>query len=517
MTGRRASRGGGRAGRLGARATDKTAAERTAIYRAIRNPYAPIEILSADQVEAVHQAALGVLAEIGLKVLLPEAREIYCRAGAECAGGEDRIRFPPEMIEGAIAPAPGNFNLHARNPARNLEIGERNVAFCTVGGPPYVADLDRGRRPGSLRDLHDYIRLAQSFDVIHIMATVVEPMDVEMPYRHLEMALAYLRYSDKPFFVYSRGRDSIADSLEMIRISRGVDWPRFETEPSCYTVVNMNSPLQLDVPMGEGIIDMARAGQPSIITPFTLAGAMAPITIPGALVQQHAEAMAGIALAQLVRPGAPVVYGGFTSNVDMRSGAPAFGTPEYAQAALIGGQLARRLKLPYRSSNVNTSNAPDAQAAYESQMSLWGALMGGCNWLLHGAGWLEGGLTSSYEKLILDVEMLQMMAAFFRPPEVTEATLGLEAMREVGPGGHFFGAAHTMDRYESAFYTPLVSDWRNFETWRDDGSTDATLRANRIWKETLTAYQEPPMDPAICEELVDFTNRRKAEGGVEVS
>jgi trimethylamine--corrinoid protein Co-methyltransferase len=244
---------------------------------------------------------------------------------------------------------------------------------------------------------------------------------------------------------------------------------------------------------------------------------MAPITIAGALAQQNAEALAGIALSQIVRPGAPAVYGGFTSNVDMKSGAPAFGTPEYTQAALAGGQLARRYGLPYRSSNTTASNAPDAQAAYESEMSLWGALMGGCNFLLHGAGWLEGGLTSSYEKFILDVEMLQMMAAFFRPPVVDEASLGLAAVREVGPGGHFFGAAHTLERYENAFYAPLVSDWRNFETWEEDGAQDATTRANRLWKETLARFEPPPMDPAVAEELEAFIARRTQEGGAEVA
>lgn len=261
---------------------------------------------------------------------------------------------------------------------------------------------------------------------------------------------------------------------------------------------------------------MARRGQAMILTPFTLAGAMAPITIAGALTQQNAEALAGITLSQLVRPGAPVVYGGFTSNVDMKSGAPAFGTPEYTQAAMASGQLARRYGFPFRSSNTTASNAPDAQAAYESQMSLWGALMGGCNLLLHGAGWLEGGLTASLEKFIIDIEMLQMMAAFFRPLPVDDASLALDAMREVGPGGHYFGAAHTLERYENAFYSPLLSDWRNFETWQESGSLDATQRANGIWKATLAASEAPPMDPAVREELEAFVTRRKAEGGANI-
>jgi trimethylamine--corrinoid protein Co-methyltransferase len=265
--------------------------------------------------------------------------------------------------------------------------------------------------------------------------------------------------------------------------------------------------------MAQGIMDFASAGQPSIITPFTLAGAMAPITIVGALVQQHAEAMFGITLAQLVRPGAPVVYGAFTSNVDMKSGAPAFGTPEAVKAAFGSGQLARRLGLPWRASNVNASNCPDAQAAYEAQMSLWGAVMGGCNVLLHGAGWLEGGLSASREKFIIDVEMLQMMAELFQPLEVSPAQIGLDAITEVGPGGHFFAAGHTMTRYRSAFYRPLVSDWSNFGQWTENGSKNAPARAHEVAQKTLAEFQPPPLDPGVREELDAFKDRRIREGG----
>jgi trimethylamine--corrinoid protein Co-methyltransferase len=258
---------------------------------------------------------------------------------------------------------------------------------------------------------------------------------------------------------------------------------------------------------------MARHNQVVVLTPFTLAGAMSPVTLAGALAQQNAEALAGLAFAQIVNPGAPVVYGGFTSNVDMKSGAPAFGTPEYSRAALVGGQLARRYGLPYRSSNANASNVVDAQAAYESEMSLWGAVMGHANLVKHAAGWLEGGLCASFEKVVLDAELLQMMAEFLKPIEVSEATLGLDAIAEVGPGGHFFGAAHTMARYETAFYAPILSDWRNFETWEEAGAETATHRANRLYKKLLAEYQPPPLDPGIREELAAFVARRKEEGG----
>jgi trimethylamine--corrinoid protein Co-methyltransferase len=258
---------------------------------------------------------------------------------------------------------------------------------------------------------------------------------------------------------------------------------------------------------------MARRNQITVVTPFTLAGAMAPVTLAGALAQQNAEALFGLVLTQLVRPGAPFIYGGFTSNVDMKSGAPAFGTPEYVKAALIGGQLARRYRLPYRSSSVNASNWPDAQATYEGAMSLWATVLSHTNMLLHSFGWLEGGLRGSYEKIVIDLEMVQTMMKALEPVDFSRDELGLDAMREVGPGGHYFGAQHTLARYENAFYQPILSDWRNWETWEQDGALDATQRAHRIWKQLLSEYEEPPMDPAIREELTAFIARRKSEGG----
>ena len=256
---------------------------------------------------------------------------------------------------------------------------------------------------------------------------------------------------------------------------------------------------------------LARFGQVGVVTPFTLMGAMAPVTLPAALVQQNAEALACIALVQMVRPGNPVIYGAFTSNVDMRSGAPAFGTPENTLATIAGGQLARRCGLPYRSSNASASNVVDAQAAYESQMSIWGAILGGANVVYHAAGWMEGGLTASFEKFVLDAEMLQMITEVLRPIEVNEATLGFEAIREVQPGGHFFGAAHTLERYETAFYQPILSDWRNHETWAEDGARSATERATGIWKDLLRSYEQPTLDPGIAEALEAYVRRRKEE------
>jgi trimethylamine--corrinoid protein Co-methyltransferase len=473
-------------------------------------------VLSVDQVEAIHLASLRILEHYGVRMLLQEARDILRSAGAEVDPSTLRVRFDAALIEEALATVPSLVRLRARNPAHDIEMGEDRICFAAVGGPPHCTDLERGRRAGTLADFGDFMRLTQAFDVVHINGMPVEPIDVPTNVRHLSTAHATLTLTDKVPFVYARGKQAVADVLEMVRIARQVSSEQFAREPSVYTVVNANSPLQYDVPMAQGIIDMARAGQFTIVTPFTLAGAMAPITLAGALAQQNAEALAGIALAQIVRPGAPVGYGAFTSNVDMKSGAPAFGTPEYTKAALASGQLIRRYNVPYRSSNVNASNAPDAQAAYESMMSTWGSLLGGCHILMHGAGWLEGGLSASYEKFIIDVEILRMMAEFLQPLQVDDASLALDAIAEVGPGGHYFGAAHTLDRFETAFWSPLLSDWRNYETWQEAGALDATRRAHDLYKQTLADFVVPPLEASIDEQLTAFKERREAEGGADI-
>jgi trimethylamine---corrinoid protein Co-methyltransferase len=507
-------RAGGRSGRAAKR---RSAAGKAfdASWRQWKNPYPPIEQFSADQIEAIHLASLRVLSETGIKVLSPEAREIYTGAGMTAAG-EMVVRFDPDLLLELIAKAPGKVTLVGRGGGRNVTIGGRHVGVCTTGGTPNFSDLDRGRRPGTLASLDDLCRLAQSFDVIHMIGPFVEAQDVATSLRHLAMTRSVVTLTDKVPFVFFRGTEAVADAYEIIRVGHGLTPEEFRNTPVCYSVANSNSPLQLDRLMCRGIIDAATAGQMMVLTPFTLAGAMAPITLAGALVLQNAEALSGLALSQIVKPGAPVCYGSFTSNVDMKTGAPAFGTPEYTKAAFASGQLARRYGLPLRSSGVTASNAPDAQAAYEMQMALWGALMGGTNMLLHGAGWLEGGLTASAEKFIMDVEMLQMFAELFKPVEVSDATLGVDAIAEVGHGGHFFGTQHTLDRFETAFYSPLLSDWSNFENWQDKGSMDATQRANKIYKETLSAYESPRLDQTRLEEIDDFIARRTAEGGADI-
>ncbi|MBX2885510.1 MAG: trimethylamine methyltransferase family protein [Granulosicoccus sp.] len=478
------------------------------------NPYPPIEQFSQDELESIHLASLDVLQNVGIRVLSEEGRQIFSQAHFRVR--EEVVYFDAEQLLELIALAPEEVSLSSRNTDRKVVMGGNKVSVCTTGGAPNFSDLDHGRRPGSISLLENLCRLAQSFDVIHMIGPLVEPQDLPANVRHLDMTRAVVNLTDKPPFVYFRGREAVADAYEIIRIGTGLTREEFERTPVCYAVANSNSPLQLDNLMCLGIIDAARAGQLMVLTPFTLAGAMAPVTVVGALVQQNAEALAGIALSQIVRPGAPVCYGSFTSNVDMRTGSPAFGTPESARAAFASGQLARRYGLPLRSSAVTAANYPDAQAAYETQMSLWSALMGGTNLLLHGAGWLEGGLTASAEKFVIDVEMLQMFAELFKPLEVNESTLATQTISDVGHGGHFFGAAHTIERFETAFYSPLLSDWSNFENWQDNGALDATLRANQIYKDTLESYQEPQIDLARLEEIDAFITRRKKEGGANI-
>ncbi len=450
---------------------------------------------------------------LGIRVLHEGARQRFRQAGASVDDKTMMVRLDGGLVELALATAPSEFTIAGATPKRDVTLGGDHVAFVGVGGPPHITDLDRGKRPGTMADAEDFLRLCQHFEVIHLQSPSVEPQDVPTQFRHLRMMQGQMTLSDKPPFVYSRGAPQVADCFAMLRLARGIDEATFQARPYCYTVINTNSPRQLDVPMCQGIIDFALAGQVAVITPFTLAGAMAPITLAGALTLQHAEALAGIVLSQITRPGAPVVYGSFTSNVDMKSGAPAFGTPEFVKAAFGAGQLARHIGLPWRGSAATASNIADAQATYEFLNSAWGSILGGVNMMIHSAGWLEGGLSASLEKFILDIEMLQIFAEIFQPLAVEPADIGFEAIAEIEPGGHFFGAQHTMSRYQSAFYAPLVSDWRNFGAWSEDGAKTATQRANGIWKKVLTGFTPPPLDVACAEALAEFVARRQRAGG----
>ncbi len=478
-----------------------------------KRAFPPTRLISDDQVEAIHQASLKVLSEIGMDFMWPEAREVLKKAGASIDG--ERVRFDPGMIEQAMSHAPESFTIHARNPERNMSIGGDNICFGTVGSPPNCHDMEGGRRTGNHADFIKFIKLAQHFNAIDFVSGYpVEPIDIHAGVRHLQVLRDIANLSDKPFVAYSLGVERIRDAMEIARLARGISHEQFEREPSLTTIVNTNSPLKLDPNMLIGMTEMSRRNQVICVTPFTLAGAMAPVTVAGALVEQNAEALAGLTYCQLVNPGAPVIYGGFTSNVDMKSGAPAFGTPEYMKSTIIGGQLARRYKIPFRTSNTNAANMMDAQAAYESVFSLWGLTMGGGNYIMHGAGWLEGGLVASFEKFVLDCDLIQMVKSFLQPIEINDDALGFEAIREVGPGGHFFGAQHTLARYSDAFYSPMVSNWSNNQQWDAAGRPDAMQRSNALYKQALNEYTPPPMDAGVKEALDAFVDRRLREGGV---
>ena len=473
-----------------------------------------MQVLSADQIEAIVQTSLRILEELGIELMSARGRAIMAAAGAEVDEAAGTVRLDRALVAETLAQAPTSVTLTPRNEAKRITLGGNHINFGLVAGPPNVHDCERGRRAGNFADYCDFVRLAQYFNAIHLIGNqVCAPVELPANSRHLDTYRANLTYSDLVFHCSAIGAGRALDGIRMAAIARGISLEALARSPALLTIISVNSPRRFDEAMAEGLMTMAAHGQPVVITPFTLMGAMAPVTLAAALAQQNAEALFGIVLAQLVRPGTPVVYGAFTSNVDMRSGAPAFGTPENAKANIAGGQLARRYGLPYRSSNASASNAADAQGAYETQMSLWGAILGHSNLVYHAAGWQEGGLTASFEKLVLDVEMLQMMIEFMKPTLVNEAELGFEAIRHVATGGHFFGEPHTMQRYEHAFYQPLVSNWQSFENWQLAGAKDATQRATEIWKRALGEYQQPPMDAAIREQLDTYVSQRRAEIG----
>ena len=481
-------------------------------WRRLTNPFRPLEILSEDQVETVHRASLRILSEIGFEVLGDRVLDAFAGAGARVDRLARTIRIDPAQVEELISTAPSEFTLHARNPERNVVFGPGHLVFSAVGGPAFVTDLDRGRRAGNFADFVDYVRVIGALDVIHQEGGgPLEPTDLPVATRHLDMYRTFATELDKTWQCLGFGATPVRDAMTIAALTRGIDEDALALAPSCMTIINTNSPLRLDGPMGDGLIEMAMHGQPVVATPFTLAGAMSPVSLAGAIAQQNAEVLFLVALSQIVRPGAPMLYGAFTSNVDMRTGSPAFGTPESVKCQFASGQMARRYGLPWRSSNATASNVVDAQAAYEAEMAVWGAVMGGVNLLYQGAGWLEGGLTASFEKLILDAEILQMMSEVLQPLPVDEGSLGFDAIAEVGPGGHFFGTAHTLERFEHAFYRPMISDWRNFETWQADGARTATERANTVWKRLLADAVPPALDPPVAEALDAFVARRKRE------
>jgi len=482
--------------------------------RRVRNPYPPMKLLSADQVEAIHDASLHILENFGIEVMSARALSLFEQAGAKVDHATQTVWLDRGLVAEKIATAPSSYTLTPRNPERAVHLGGDTLNFTLVAGPPNVHDMERGRRAGNLADYRDFVRLAQHFNAITMIGNqVCAPVELPANNRHLDTYFANLTLTDKSFHASAIGRGRALDAITMMAISRGLTLDEMRDDPAVTTIISVNSPRRFDDMMADGLMTMAEHGQSVAVTPFTLMGAMSPVTLAGALAQQNAEALFGVVLTQLVRPGSPVMYGAFTSNVDMKSGAPAFGTPENTKANIASGQLARRYNLPYRTTPGSASNAPDAQGAWETMMALWGAVLGHGNLIYHAAGWQEGGLTASFEKFIIDVEMIQHMMEFLKPVEVNEGELALDALGRVPTGGHFFGDAHTLERYSTAFYQPMLSNWQNFEAWQEAGGLDATARATRLWKKALEEYEQPPMEPDRLEALEAYVAKRKEEIG----
>ena len=482
--------------------------------RRVRNPYPPMALLSDDQIETIHEASLHILENFGIELMSSRALALFDKAGAKVDHSAQTVWLDRGLVAEALKSTRPAYTLTPRNPERKIHLGGDTINFTLVAGPPNVHDMERGRRAGNLRDYRDLVRLAQHFNCIHMIGNqVCAPVELPANSRHLDTYFANLTLTDKAFHVSAIGGGRALDGVRMMAISRGLTLDELADDPGVTTIISVNSPRRYDEFMSEGLMAMAEHGQSVAVTPFTLMGAMSPVTLAGALAQQNAEALFGVVLTQLVRPGAPVMYGAFTSNVDMRSGAPAFGTPENTKANIASGQLARRYNLPYRTTPGSASNAADAQGAYETMMALWGAVLGHGNLVYHAAGWQEGGLTASFEKFIIDIELIQHMMEFLKPIEVNEGELALDALGGVPTGGHFFGEPHTLERYSSAFYQPLLSNWQNFEAWQEAGGLDATARATRLWKKALEEYVEPAMDASVREELEAYVAKRKEEIG----
>ena len=478
----------------------------------LSNPWAPLEVLTGEQVERILAAAFQILEEAGLEIRSTAARELYRRAGALVDEETQMVRLGRDLVLAQLAHAPERFVLHARNSERHLHVGGNVVNFGPVNGAPNISDMERGRRYGDLEAFRNILKLTHTLGVLHWQGgIVVEPVDVPVATRHLATYQAHIECADIVWAARGIGGIQAEDAIAMSAIEHRCSVEDLSTRPTLMTVTNVNSPRRVDEEILDNILVMARHGQCVVITPFTLMGAMAPVTLAGALVQQTAEALAVVALCQLARPGAPCVMGGFTSNVDMRTGSPAFGTPEYVHAVIAGAQIGRRLKLPVRTSAVNASPTVDAQSTYETGFSLQAAILSNSHLINHAAGWLEGGLSASLEKIIVDAELLRNWAEILKSVNFSDDDLAVEAIKGIAAGGHFFGSAHTLARYESAFYRPLLSDWSNFENWRDAGSRNATDRATGIWKKLLAAYVPPPLDPDIREAINDYVTRRSAE------
>lgn len=502
---RQGRRSGGRAGRAAARATGRPA---TPAY--LTRLIEPYEIVSEEALQLIEHNADTILEEVGIDFRdHPRAQQLFREAGCEIDG--HRVRFPRGLCRSIVSKhAPATYTQHGRNAARSVEIGGKATVFAPNYGSPFVFDLDGGRRYGTIEDFRNIVKLAYAAPHIHHSGgTVCEPVDVPVNKRHLDMVYTHLRYSDKPFMGSVTAGERAADSVELARIAFGGD---LADRTVMSSLINASSPLVWDATMLAAAETYAAANQACIISPFILAGAMAPTTAAGVAAQTLAEALAGMTFCQLVRPGAPVIFGSFASSMSMQTGAPTFGTPEPAIVLYTVGALARRLGVPFRSGgSMTASKLPDAQAAYESASTILPTVMAGVNFVLHAAGWMEGGLTVGYEKFMLDADQLGMMITFAQGLDTTSTGQAIDVLRAHTPGEHFLGTEHTLANFETAFYRSSLADNSSFEQWQEDGSLTAAQRANTAWKEALATYEAPPIDSAVDEEMLDFIGRRKAE------
>ena len=507
------TRSGGRAGN--ARRAIKTVIEQTP-WRQVVNTDRPTEPLDEEGIQNIHAGVLEILEDIGIEFMNPQALDILEKGGATVNG--ENVRIGRDLLNEMLAHVPAEFSITPRNPERAIRLGGKNMAFVNVSSPPNMWDMERGKRAGDFEGFKDFMKLTQYFNCIHVAGGYpVEPVDIHASVRHLDCLYEKLTLTDKVTHAYSLGKERVEDVMEMVRIAGGLSHEEFEEKPRMYTNINSVSPLKHDFPMLDGTIRLAKRGQPIVVTPFTLAGAMAPVTMSGAVTLSLAEGLAAIVLIQMIRKGCPVMIGTFTSNVDMKSGAPAFGTPEYMRATQMTGQMARFYGLPMRSSGVCTANVPDGQAMWETSNSLWASVQSGTNLVYHAAGWLEGGLIASPEKFIMDCEVLQQIQRYMEPSIVATGVddIAVNAVKEVGhlPGANYFAIDHTQDRYVDAFYGPFLSDWTNYEAWDLNGAEWTVQRAHKMYKAIINEFEAPPMDESIKEELQAFVAKRKSEGG----
>ena len=485
-------------------------------YKNLIHPFSPQNILSEDCINQIHENALNLLEGVGISILLPEAVDLLKKEGAT-VNNDGLVFIPKELVLNAIKKAPKRYPLKAPNSENDLDIYLGRQLFASSGGCPNAHDRVRGRRPGCKDSFRDAIQLQQSFDIIHKLSPAPEPQDIPIQYRHYTILNTQLENADKPLAVYARGRAQTEQTFELIQEALQLSNIDFQLSPYCSTVINTNSPRLIDIPMALGLIDFARSGQLCIITPFCLAGAMAPITVVGALTLQHSEMLAGLTLSQVAKPGAPVMYGGFGSNVDMRSGAPAFGTPTHMQMTLGTGQLARLLGLPWRSAAGSASNTHDMQASGENTLGLMATAMAQTTLTLHSAGWLEGGLTFGYEKFINDLEVLQIFGHLSRGVDQTSEAISLDPIKEVLPGGHFFETKQTMARYGTEFYEPLVADLSNYGTWEKNGAIPSQDRATQIWQAILRNFKPPTETFERAGRIESLTQKMIEAGGAPIS